>query len=82
MKNLLYRNEMYKEIFKNKSEVKYIIAGYVELLDIFKNNINLIKENNEVKNLFIKNIKEFIQNYNISIEIRNRINNFINLIIK
>jgi len=39
MKNLLYRNEMYKEIFKNKSEVKYIIAGYVELLDIFcKNN--------------------------------------------
>ena len=67
MKNLLYRNEMYKEIFKNKNEEKYIIAGYVELLDIFNNNINLIKENNDIKNLFIKNIKEFIKSYNISI---------------
>ena len=82
MKNLLYRNEMYKEIFKNKKEEKYIIAGYEELLNIFNNNINLIKENNDIKYLFIKNIKEFSNNYNISIEMRKKINNFINEIFK
>ena len=48
LKNLLYRQEMYKEIFKNKNEQKILINGYIELFYIFEKNLNLIKENNKV----------------------------------
>lgn len=77
MKNLLYRNEMYQNIFKNKNEEKYIISGYLELVDIFEKNINIIKENNETKYLCFKNLKGFIKKYNLSEEIRLRIKKFL-----
>ena len=42
MKNLIFRNKMFRKIFKEKNEEKYILAGYSELLDIFGKNIKLI----------------------------------------
>ena len=77
LKNLLYRNEMYKKIFNNKNLFKYLYAGYSELLDIFENNINITRENYHIKKMFINNINDLIKNYNISIDLLKRINLFI-----
>lgn len=77
LKNLLYRQEMYKEIFKNKNEQKILINGYIELFYIFEKNLNLIKENNEVKNKIINTMKILTNKYNISENIIKRIKNFV-----
>ena len=77
MKNLLFRNEMYQEIFKNKNEEKYITGGYYELLEIFNKNIKVIQENNETKNLCFKNLNNYMKKYYLSEEIRLRINNLL-----
>lgn len=77
LKNLLYRQEMYKEIFKNKNEQKILINGYIELFYIFEKNLNLIKENNEVKNKIIITMKILTNKYNISENIIKRIKNFV-----
>ena len=53
LKNLLYRNEMYKKIFNNKNLFQYLYAGYSEPLDIFENNINITRENYHIKKMFI-----------------------------
>ena len=50
LKNLIYRNEMIKKILNNKEEEKYVIHEYLALLDIFERHINIIKQNNEIKN--------------------------------
>ena len=71
MKNLLYRYDMYKEIFNTKNEVKYIIAGFKELLYKFDENINIIKNNNEILNKFFNITKEMMNNYELSDEILN-----------
>jgi len=81
LKNIIYRNEMYKKIFNNSKEEKYIIGGYIELLDIFEINIETVKNNSEIKDMFINtiiNIKN--NNYNLSIEILNRTNYFIKIL--
>ena len=77
MKNLLFRNEMFQKIFNSKSEEKYIIAAYSELLDIFEKNIKIIKINNETKYLCFNNLSDFVRKYNLSEKIRLRINNFL-----
>ena len=77
MKNLLFRNEMFQKIFNNKSEEKYIISAYSELLDIFEKNIKIIKINNETKYLCFNNLSDFVRKYNLSEKIRLRINNFL-----
>ena len=77
IKNILLRNEMYKEIFNNKSEEKYIAEGYFELLFVCEKNLKVIQENNETKYLCFKNLNYYKKKYNISDEIRLRINNLI-----
>ena len=76
-KNLIYRNEMIKTILNNKEEEKYVIHEYSALLDIFEERINSIKQNNEIKDKTIKDLKGLMTNYTISEEFRNRINKFI-----
>ena len=79
LENLLYRQEMYKEIFNNKNEEKYLISGYLELLKIFNNNTNffILKKNNEIKNKIIIKSYEVINNYNITKAIKKLIFDFI-----
>ena len=77
IKNLLFRNEMYKEIFNNKNEEKYIVEGYFELLYVCEKNLKVIQENNETKYLCYNNLNYYMKKYNISEEIRLRINNLI-----
>ena len=80
LENLLFRHEMYKEIFKSKSEQKYLIAGCSQLLDIFENNTELIYNNSRVKSNFIIKMKEFIKDYKIPKELIKKLNLFINKI--
>ena len=77
LKNILFRNEIYKIIFNNKNLFKYLYAGYSELLDIFENNVNIIKENYHIQKMFINNINDLIKNYNIPIDLLKKINLFI-----
>jgi hypothetical protein len=74
LENLLFRHEMYKKIFKSKFETKYLIAGCSQLIDIFENNTKIISNNNEIKNLFIIKMNEFIKEYTITKELKNKIN--------
>ena len=74
LENLLFRHEMYKNIFKKKFERKYLIAGCSQLIDIFENNTDIISYNNEIKNLFINKMNEFIKEYTIPKELINKIN--------
>ena len=48
LKNLIYRHEMFKEIFGNKKEEKYLIAEFFE----FK---SLIEENNKFNSIINNN---------------------------
>ena len=79
IKNYLYRNEMYQEIFKTKKEEKYIISGYSELLLILEKNIKIIKENMETKYLCIKHLENYKKKYKLSDEIILKINNLIDI---
>ena len=78
MKNILYKFNMYKQLFNNKNSENYLLEGYYELFDSFKENINIIKTNDEIKNNFINNMRTFINNYNISDKTLKEITNFIN----
>ena len=80
LKNLLLRNELFQEIFINKNEEKYITSAYLELLEIFEKNKKVIQSNKEIKYLCINNLSNYLKKYNISEEIRNRINKLIILI--
>lgn len=75
MNNLLFRNEMYQEIFNNENEEKYITGGYLELLEIFEKNIKVIQENIETKYLCLKYLNNYMKKYNLSEEIRLKIIN-------
>ncbi len=77
LKNLLYRYDMYKEIFNVKNEVKYIIAGFKELLYKIAENINIIRNNNKTLNKFFNITKEMMNNYDLSHEILNKTKNII-----
>ena len=81
LKNIIYRNEMYKKIFNNINEEKYVIAGHIELLDILENNIEKVINNTKIKNMFINEIVEVKKhNYNLSREILNKTNYFITIL--
>ena len=68
---------MYKEIFNVKKEVKYIIAGFKELLYKIEEKINIIKNNNKTLNKFFNITKEMMNNYELSDEILNTTKNII-----
>lgn len=73
----VYRYNMYKEIFNVKKEVKYIIAGFKELLYKIEEKINIIKNNNKTLNKFFNITKEMMNNYELSDEILNTTKNII-----
>ena len=77
LKNLLYRYDMYKEIFNVKNEVKYIIAGFKELLYKIAENINIIRNDNKTLNKFFNITMEMMNNYDLSHEILNKTKNII-----
>ena len=81
LKNLLNRYEMYKKIFTTKNEEKYLIVGFNELLNVFEENVNLIKINREIKDRFINISKEFMNNYKNYDEFIKRTNSLKNIII-
>lgn len=82
LKNMLYRNEMYKKIFKKKNEEKYIITGYYELIDICINNISTLKKNEEFKNKIMEELNQFKKNFFLEDKMIQKINEFLNIIYK
>lgn len=78
VKNLLYRNEMYKKLFVN--EKLKIYEGWLEVLLLLKKYINIIRQDFEVKNKCIKEmneLKEFINNNKIEQSKLDDINKFL-----
>ena len=64
--NLLYKHQMYAEIFKKENEKKYLIAETNDLIYLFKNIknfINIIKQN-DLKSNYIKIFINESNNYN------------------
>ena len=78
LKNLIYKNEMIKKILNNKEEEKYVIHEYLAHLNIFEEHISIIKQNNEIKDKTINDLKGLMNNYTLIEEFRNRINKLIN----
>ena len=77
LENLLMRHEIYKEIFKNKGEEKYLIAECLQMLEVWEKSINIISNNSEITNKFINEMKEFIKDYQTSEEFAKKISLFI-----
>ena len=77
MLNLLYRYDMFKEIFISKIEKEYFIAGYNELLYKFEENINIVIKSEKIENKFF-NISKEIKTMNISYDNIEKINVFLN----
>ena len=80
LKNLLYRNEMYKKIFIEKYEVKYLIAGFSELIEISKRYIDILNKNPEIKKKIIKELYNFLKIINLDDEMIKKTNDFLNKI--
>ena len=77
MKNIIYKYDMYKDIFTSSNEEIYLIAGYYDFYYDFISQINLTKNNYEIKNMFIKKMNNFINNYTISENMLTKIKSFI-----
>ena len=83
LKNIIYRNEMYRKILNNTKEEKYVISGHIQLLDILENYFEKIKNNTQIKIMLINEIKDVKKyNYNLSKEILKRTNYFITILTK
>jgi glycosyltransferase involved in cell wall biosynthesis len=80
LKNLLYRNEMYKKIFKEKYEEKYLIAGFSEFIEASRSYIDILNKNIEIKNKFIKELNNFLKIFNLDDEMIKKTNDFLNKI--
>ena len=79
-KNLIFRHEMYKKIFANKENEKYLIAEYFFLfnrLDSKKIYI-LLMNNQNINNKIINIFKTFLKKYDYTDIKRNNITNLIN----
>ena len=50
LQNKVYIEEMYREIFKEKKEIKYIFANLLVFIDELNNLLMLVKKNDEIKN--------------------------------
>ena len=80
--NLLYRHEMYKKLFANKEDEKYLIAEYYFLVNRLNWEIKHLllindhKINSQITGIF----NFFLKNYNCSAEYRKKMTNLIKLI--
>ena len=82
--NLLYRHEMYKKLFANKDNERFLIAEYLFLIKRLELQLNyfLLISDYNMKNKFINVFKYFLDNYNYSDFQKNKIINISNLISK
>ena len=82
--NLLYRHEMYKKLFANKDNERFLIAEYLFLIKRLELQLNyfLLISDYNMKNQFINVFKYFLDNYNYSDFQKNKIINISNLISK
>ena len=83
LKNLIYRHQMYKELFISKRDEKYLIAEHLEIISFFeesKNFYKLIKTNALIRKRLIKIFIDFNKNYKFSELIKKKIINFLNKI--
>ena len=78
LKNLIYKNEMIKKILNNKEEEQYVINEHLVHLKIFEEHINLIRQNKEIKDKIINDLKGLMTNCTLTNEFRNRIFKLIN----
>ena len=70
LKNIIYRHEMFEEIFKYKSEEKYLIAEMLELKSFIEENQNfnsIMKNNTQIKNKIINIFNNYIKHNKFSI---------------
>ena len=82
--NLLYRHEMYKKLFANEENERFLIAEYLFLIKRLELQLNyflLISDYNMSKQ-FINVFKYFLDNYNCSDYQKNKIINLLNSISK
>ena len=81
--NLLYRHEMYKKIFSNKENEKFLITEYIFLLNRLQSQINylLLLKNPKINKQIINIFTSFLRNHNCSSETKNNIINLTNSII-
>ena len=82
LKNLVYKNKMIKKILNNKEEEQYVINEHLVHLTIFEEHIDLIRQNKEIKDKIINDLKGLMTNYTLTNEFRNRIITLINNIEK
>jgi len=74
--NSLYFLEMFKKLFKSKEEEKYLIGGYLWIINNLRPKFLKITES-EIKTNFIKIFQHLLKNYNCTINQRKKINNFL-----
>ena len=81
--NLLYRHEMYKKIFSNINNEKYLVAEYLFLFNRLKSQkyYLILLKSQSINKQIINIIRYFLNNYKSTIEIRNDLNNFMNSLI-
>ena len=82
--NLLYRHEMYKKLFSNKENERFLIAEYLFLLKRLEFQLDylLLINDNNINNQFINIFKNFLLNYNCTDYQKNETINLINSISK
>ena len=84
LKNLIYRDFIYKKIFKLKKEQKYVIAEHLEIISFFEESnsfYEIIKNNEEIKNKIIELFINFTKTYSYSNKVKQKIENFISKIL-
>ena len=80
---LIYRHEMYKEIFRTKNDEKYLIPEYFEIINFLEESDNyykLIKNNKKIQIKLIKIFINFIKTYQYSNLMKEKIIDFLNKI--
>ena len=78
--NLLYRHEMYKKLFFNKENERFLIAEYLFLFKRIELRLNdlLLINDHDINHQFIKIFRNFLENYNCTDYQRKEIINLIN----
>ena len=80
---LIYRHEAYLDIFKSRSDEKYLIPEYLEIINFLEESENyykLIKENKKIRLNLIKIFVKFTNKYELSKNMKEKITEFLNKI--
>ena len=80
---LIYRHEAYLDIFKSRSDEKYLIPEYLEIINFLEESENyykLIKENEKIRLNLIKIFVKFTNKYELPKNMKEKIAEFLNKI--